>query len=1319
MLFNSFISIAQLSYAYMRNYSIKDGLSQNTVRSIFMDNNNLLWVGTRSGLNYFNSDKFVQIKSDKYPSFNFADIRYINADAAGNILAIGDNKFYIYNFVSNELRRLEGNYITLSVLEDKRVFSTSDKGLCLYSDTACTILDVAFSNSRILSNFDDNLVIEKDYKLYIYNVSKSTSYLIHKFQESDLLSCCSYQGKLWINSKMSGMYIFIPSNKAFYKWDDHILDSMIMHQGNLIIGSQGKLYISTNYYGLLCYDISRKEIISKLTHTIGSPYTLRHNNLNAIYIDKNNAFWIGSYAGGLDYVNPHYRYFSYINTVKNMPNAINTAGSIVELPDYLFVGSEGGIIRINKNNYEAEYEIISTRYMPNSGVKYLAKHNEHSFWLAPYMRGLHIYDTECKTIVKSYSTNGFDNIRQVYQDSKGTTWILSLEKGLGVVDDKTLSIRHVPEFESLVCGKHIYLTSVYEAGNGDLFFSASNSGIFLKKSVNDKWVNLRTDNTDFLPTNDIRHIYVDENDWWISTYGYGVIKYNQVTKEARCYSEAVGLIDNRIIHSLKDKSGNIWVVTLSGLSRISKDNIITNFHNNECLVEEPTQNGISCLENGEIWISINGGIIFFNPEKWEEKLYVPRLEFVNVDINGNDDTESIINRAIRDKSCRNFDLTLDYNNFPVNISFNSIDYISAYNKSFRYRIRGISDSWSYLSTLNRISLAQLEPGKYTLEISTMDSKGNWVPETLRLGLKVMPPIWLSWWAILSYFIIVAAIIIWYIRHIKYEKDLQNQVWKSEVILNNTLKMNEEKIRLYTNFSHELKTPLTLISAPIKLLLEEVSDKRILRYIKIIDSNCTKIMFLINQLMDFRKMENGKLELKLKGCNVGSIMNSVYSSFNDYCKRKRIELHVTIDKSVDARLVFDPFLIETMMFNLLSNAIKYTPKDGIVSISCKKICIEDIPDEYSEELKSETGEYLSFSVSDTGIGIPKEALTHIFERFYQVNGSIGGTGIGLNLCQNIAKLHNGCIYALNNVEGGATFTFVIPYIIFDGSADEVKPYDKENEKAAAPVMEEIIKPDANNASHDVIEKPRILVVDDNYDIFDFIYNELCDEFSIEHAVDGVEAIDFVKEKDYSLIITDIMMPRMDGLELCKRLKNSIDTSHIPVIILTANPSESNKLKGYELHADDFLPKPFTVEILKACVRNVLWQYQKRKEQFSNQAIDRDKTEPMTIDDKFMTMLYQYIDDDISNSELSLDDICSKLAMGKTSFYRKIKALTLDTPAKIIYKRRLGMAKKLLDEGNTYISDIAYKVGFTDPIYFSRCFKKEFGMSPRDYIKNLEK
>ena len=831
--------------------------------------------------------------------------------------------------------------------------------------------------------------------------------------------------------------------------------------------------------------------------------------------------------------------------------------------------------------------------------------------------------------------------------------------------------------------------------------------------------NLTKDNTTYLPSNDIRHIFIDRDDLWISTYGYGLINYNQKTKHTVCYSRKNGLIDDRIIHSLKDKSGNIWVITSNGISRISKDYDITNFTINECFVEEPTQNGTSCLENGEIWISINGGIVFFNPEKWEEKLYVPRLEFVNVDINGNDEHETIINRSIRDKSCKNFDLTLDYNNFPVNISFNSIDYISAYNKSFRYRIHGVSDSWSYLSTLNRISLAQLEPGKYTLEISTMDSKGNWVPETLRLGLKVMPPIWLTWWAILSYIIIVAAVIIWYIRHIKYEKDLQNQVWKSEVILNNTLKMNEEKIRLYTNFSHELKTPLTLISAPIKLLLNEVSDKRILRYIKIIDSNCTKIMFLINQLMDFRKMENGKLELKLKGCNVGSIMNSVYSSFNDYCKRKRIELHVSIDKSVDERLVFDPFLIETMMFNLLSNAIKYTPKDGIVSISCKKVSIEDIPDEYAEGVKSEAGEYLSFSVSDTGIGIPEEALTHIFERFYQVNGSVGGTGIGLNLCQNIAKLHNGCIYARNNGDSGATFTFVIPYIIFDGSTDEVKIYNKENENTASPVMEEIVKPDADDASHDVIEKPRILVVDDNYDIFDFIFNELCDEFSIEHAVDGVEAIDFVKEKDYSLIITDIMMPRMDGLELCRRLKNSIDTSHIPVIILTANPSESNKLKGYELHADDFLPKPFTVEILRACVRNVLWQYQKRKEQFSNQAMDKDKVEPMTIDDKFMTMLYQYIDDDISNSELSLDDICSKLLMGKTSFYRKIKALTLDTPAKIIYKRRLGMAKKLLDEGNTYISDIAYKVGFTDPIYFSRCFKKEFGMSPRDYIKNEEK
>ena len=791
------------------------------------------------------------------------------------------------------------------------------------------------------------------------------------------------------------------------------------------------------------------------------------------------------------------------------------------------------------------------------------------------------------------------------------------------------------------------------------------------------------------------------------------------------YTVNDGLVHSVVQAFIEDDEGNIWVSTEYGISCFNPENKIFNnyFFSNDILGNVYTE-GCAKLKDGRLAFGTNHGLIILNTKQIKNKEKILSVTFTDLKLNGISvrpaDMDSPLTAALAYTDA----ISLKYYQSSFVIDFSTFDYPISTNTRFSYKLEGYDDDWSIPSTLNFAAYKNLPAGTYYLHVKACSVSGIWSDNEETLEIKVTPPFWATGWAFFVYILIAGIIMYFVYRTIRNINNLRNKIKVEK-------QLTEYKLVFFTNISHEFRTPLTLIQGALDRIHRTHNIPKEIRYsIKLMDKSTQRMLRLINQLLEFRKMQNNKLALSLEETDVIAFLYEIYLSFQDTAESKNMDFKF-IPSVNSYKMYIDKGNIDKIAYNLLSNAFKYTPSGGKIEFSI-----------YIDKQK----QLLIMKVTDTGVGIPKEKRNELFKRFMQSSFSSDSIGVGLHLTHELVHVHKGNICYEENPSGGSIFIVTLPTdssiyqsndflipenAILKEEAQNHPSLSALNEENAHSESEEEIDKEVENIEKELktelnasdqegpLNKRKILIIEDDNDVREFLKEELTPYFEVAAEADGKNGLEYAHNNDIDLIISDVMMPGYNGFEITRKLKSDFSTSHIPIILLTALNAAESHLEGVKSGADSYITKPFSTKLLLASIFKLIEQRDKLKEKFSN---DLSAKRPVMCtsdkDKEFVENLTKIVEEQLTNPEFTADDFASMMSLGRTIFYRKVRGVTGYTPKEYLRIMRMKKAAELLSTKKYTVSEVTYMVGINDPFYFSRCFKAQFGISPSSYQKRYQ-
>lgn len=761
-----------------------------------------------------------------------------------------------------------------------------------------------------------------------------------------------------------------------------------------------------------------------------------------------------------------------------------------------------------------------------------------------------------------------------------------------------------------------------------------------------------------------------------------------------------GLENTQVRAIQEDHDGYIWISTNGGISRLDEKNKrFYNYNYHDGIPMGDFMDGSTCITpDGTLFFGSQNGACYFNPRELSSPREVSPVTITQFFIY-NKQTESRDTRLPVPISNRIVELPYNQNTF--NISFNVLDYTQSSQVEFSYMLEGLENAWYSTQGDNQVTFRNIPHGNYVFKVKTRFRNQEWNENAAQLTVVIAPPLWLTWYAKLGYVILFIFALYALLRFYKRKLDLESSLEVERKQSLNKQELNEERLRFYTNITHELRTPLTLILGPLEDLLSDATlSPKHANKISIIHDSATRLLNLINRILEFRKTETQNRKLSVAKGDLGQLVQEVGLRYKELNPNNKVNYHIHIETE-DTEIFYDADMITIILDNLMSNAAKYT-SEGDITLSLRSVEENQI-------------KYTEISVNDTGHGIDAEALPHIFDRYYQAKSKYqaSGSGIGLALVKGLSELHEGILKVESAVDTGTTFTLRLltentyPNAIHAQHDMEKKPMD----------AEETTITDTPTENH-----PIVLVVEDNADIREYIRSSFTDIYEVITAKDGKEGWELAQARIPNIIVSDIMMPVMDGIELCKRIKEDMRTSHIPVILLTAKDSLQDKEEGYASGADSYLTKPFSAKLLHSRINNLL-ETRKKIASLLALADTQPKQESAVsslnkLDNEFLQKITQIIEENLEMEKMDIAFIADKMCMSHSTLYRKIKGLTDMSANEFIRKVKMRKGVELLMSGQYTISEIAYMIGFSSVAYFRQCFKDEYGMSPSDYVKQKQ-
>ena len=761
-----------------------------------------------------------------------------------------------------------------------------------------------------------------------------------------------------------------------------------------------------------------------------------------------------------------------------------------------------------------------------------------------------------------------------------------------------------------------------------------------------------------------------------------------------------GLENTQVRAIQEDHDGYIWISTNGGISRLDEKNKrFYNYNYHDGIPMGDFMDGSTCITpDGTLFFGSQNGACYFNPRELSSPREVSPVTITQFFIY-NKQTESRDTRLPVPISNRIVELPYNQNTF--NISFNVLDYTQSSQVEFSYMLEGLENAWYSTQGDNQVTFRNIPHGNYVFKVKTRFRNQEWNENAAQLTVVIAPPLWLTWYAKLGYVILFIFALYALLRFYKRKLDLESSLEVERKQSLNKQELNEERLRFYTNITHELRTPLTLILGPLEDLLSDATlSPKHANKISIIHDSATRLLNLINRILEFRKTETQNRKLSVVKGDLGQLVQEVGLRYKELNPNNKVNYHIHIETE-DTEIFYDADMITIILDNLMSNAAKYT-SEGDITLSLRSVEENQI-------------KYTEISVSDTGHGIDAEALPHIFDRYYQAKSKYqaSGSGIGLALVKGLSELHEGILKVESTVDAGTTFTLRLPTENTYPNAIHTQ-HDMEKKPMDA---EETTITDTPTENH-----PIVLVVEDNTDIREYIRSSFTELYEVITAKDGKEGWELAQARIPNIIVSDIMMPVMDGIELCKRIKEDMRTSHIPVILLTAKDSLQDKEEGYASGADSYLTKPFSAKLLHSRINNLLETRKKIASLLALADIQPKQESAVSslnkLDNEFLQKITQIIEENLEMEKMDIAFIADKMCMSHSTLYRKIKGLTDMSANEFIRKVKMRKGVELLMSGQYTISEIAYMIGFSSVAYFRQCFKDEYGMSPSDYVKQKQ-
>jgi signal transduction histidine kinase/DNA-binding response OmpR family regulator/ligand-binding sensor domain-containing protein len=1104
--------------------------------------------------------------------------------------------------------------------------------------------------------------------------------------------------------------------------------------------SSGEIWIATANNGI--YLASKKDKkLRHLTHNPQDPYSLGHNAINIIFEDNSGIIWIGHYGGGISRYNPRQNIFSYHQIA--LESAFCTVTSIHDSNEdpgndhsSLWIGTRyQGLLELDRKTGLIRQFKHPIRHIVNE--IYLEPGNKKHLWIGtfgiePVGGGFYRFNKDNKKFRRFYFNNStldeeeFNRIRTIIKDSEGMFWITT-DAGLFRFDPGTENFTrylHDPSDSKSLSDNH--LTSIQESFNGGkrvLWIGSLYGGVNQYDPEKEIFTHYKNHPNDSLSINSnwVKSIYESKTGrLWVSTE-LGLNLFDPLNNIFIRYLFEDHRLNDKIYGMYEDTKGNLWFNTEMVLVRLnpttSKIRIFDTKYDLPLNMFNP--NAYHRTRSGEIYLGGPNGFISFYPDSIKESSYIPPVVFTDFKM-FNKSVIPGLNSPLEKSILESSKIVLKNNQTVFSFEFAALDFTIPEKNQYAYKMDGIDPNWVFTDASRRFATyTHLDPGEYVFRVKGSNSDGIWNEQGTSVNIIILPPWWKTWWAYSIYVALILGVIYGLRRYELSRKRYKHQMELEHLEAEKFQEQDRMKSRFFANISHEFRTPLTLIKGPIECWLPKMEQQEMRQDFEMTQRNMQRLLRMVNQLLDISRLESGKMKLQACPENIVELTRELTMAFESLACVRDIELRFISTKK-EIPVYLDREQYEKIITNLLFNALKFTPSGGEV--------IVDIP-----PLSSPNGEIdgrmLEIRVKDTGIGIPAEKLPHIFDRFYQATDTYvkdsQGSGIGLALTKELLELHHGKIEVSSDVGKGTEFIIKLPLGNKHLKPEEIVdvPPSKKNKDVSIQILpEEIMENNRELSINEVSTSPEddtiVLIVEDNQDMRSYISNLLVQSYSIVEAVDGKDGFKKAAEIIPDIIISDVMMPEMDGFQFCRKIKTDECTSHIPVILLTAKSTGESKMEGLETGADDYLIKPFDSNELKIRIKNLIEQRRKLQERFRQEiTLEPQQIAIKSADAKFLQKVTIEIEKHME-TEFGVMELSNEVGMSRSQLFRKLKALINQTPLEFIRTVKIKHAARLLEQHAGNISEIAYQVGFSNPAYFAECFRKVFGTSPKQYASQFK-
>ncbi|HYG38057.1 MAG TPA: two-component regulator propeller domain-containing protein [Cytophagales bacterium] len=1361
------LAFSTVSSGQRYNFShldINNGLSHNQINYILKDSRGFMWFGTPSGLNRYDGYQFkiFSNKANDSTTLDNNNITTLFEGPNGNIWVTTRTGLNIYD-PQTESFLPESNYLLKKYLLDSAAISQ------IYKDKQGSYWFISYNEGitfypksgrsvKLKHNPKDSTTILSDEVSCITQDVKGNYWVIHRngalekldaqthkviYRNEGIKSSLGNQsfghniiadkdGDLWIFSTNNnyGLFLFKPANNTLTHI--HKNSSPLRLNTDIVRGvvedDKGLIWISTDHGGINLLD-KKNLSVTCLLEDPNNEKSLSQNSINAIYKDDEGIIWLGTFKKGIDYYHENILKFELFKNQVTNPNSLpyDDVNRFVEDENgNLWIGTNGGgLIYFDrwKNSFKQFLSGPEKGSLKSDVIVSLCIDSDKQLWVGTYYGGLYKYDgkefIQYKNDPNDPESISDDNIWEIYEDSYKNLWIGTLSGGLELFDRERNKFIHY-KLGGINSIHSNYISSILEDTNGNLWIGTSDGVDVWEKTSGTilHYVHKEKDTTTICNNNILSILQDKKGDMWIGT-SEGLNLLNKDRKVVKVFTREDGLPHNSILTILEDNKGSLWISTPKGLSNLivsqnadeSYSYRIKNYNEPDGLQGKVfNENAALKTRKGELIFGGVNGFNIFSPSKIEENKRIPKIIFSDLQVFNKSVKagEKVNGRILLPKAISKtseFILRHDENIFSVEVL--ALNYFHPEKNKYQYKLEGFDDTWRNLEESSRkVTYTNLDPGEYILKVKASNNDGYWNNTGSNLKINILPPVWKTKTAYVFYIILLIALL-WIARKMiiararmrfTIEQDRQEALRIHE--------LDMMKIKFFTNISHEFRTPISLVITPIEKILKTIHDPDQKSHLQVVHKNAKRLLNLVNQLLDFRKMEVQEIKLNLSEGDIIDYIKEVISSFSDISDKKNIKFSFHSNVK-ELNTFFDQDKLEKILFNLLSNAFKFTPEGGTVSVDLS----------LKESNVTTKDQHLSISIKDTGIGIPAEKHSKIFERFFQndLPGSLvnQGSGIGLSITKEFVKIHGGKIAVESEPEKGSCFIVTLPiteinsFVIAESAEGEEIGIQKGSSK--------IMLQQARKDPH----KQNLLLVEDNEDFRFYLKDNLKTYYNITEAGNGAQGWEQALNEIPDLIVSDVMMPEMDGVQFCKKIRGDLRTSHIPFILLTARSAEEQKLEGYDVGASDYITKPFNFEILHSRIKNLITQRDLMRKSFKNLIeVKPNEIEIVSLDQKLIKKAIDIVEANISNHEFSVEDFSKEIGISRVHLYKKLLSLTGNTPVEFIRIIRVKRAADLLKKSQLTVAEIAYQVGFNNPKYFARYFKTEFNMIPSMYAKKFK-